>query len=85
MTRTQYMYYWEDPGFHGYDYVCLASSVKRARDKAKAAFDGPPEWKDDVFFGLDDPPTGIFHYEAAIQIFTEHDPKTMVTRLTRSD
>jgi len=72
---TMHMYYWEDPGFCGYDYVALADCEVNARSKAINAYDGPPELKEKVVDGLQERPTGIFHYNSAIEIFTEFDPE----------
>jgi len=72
---TMHMYYWEDPGNCGYDYVALADCEANGRSLATNAYDGPPELQSKVVEGLQLRPTGIFHYNAAIEIFTECDPE----------
>lgn len=71
---SMHMYYWEDPGGCGYDFVVQAENVEKARAAASKSYDGSKELEADVFAGLNESPTGMFHYEAALCLFTEHDP-----------
>ncbi len=77
------LFYWEDPGGHGYDFVVQAKSQEEARTLAKKSYDGDPARQHFVFIALDSPPTGIFHYGVALPIFTECDP--MASRLCQNE
>jgi hypothetical protein len=71
------MYYWEDAAGLGWDIVAQADSEIAAKSiaKDKIALETLP----DEFVKIAEAiklsrPTGIFHYPAAVCIFTEHDP-----------
>ena len=79
------VYYWEDLGSIGYDCVAYAGSKLEARKIAKEKLKGEcdAEDYDEICAALDGEPTGIFHYDTALWIFTEID--TAQARLSRNE
>ena len=71
------MYYWEDPAGLGWDIVAQADSEIAAKSIAKDKISLETTTTD--FVKISEAielsrPTGIFHYSAALCIFTECDP-----------
>ena len=71
------MYYWEDPAGLGWDIVAQADSETAAKSiaKDKIALETLPDDFTKIAQAIEyGRPTGIFHYSAALCIFTELDP-----------
>jgi len=71
------MYYWEDPAGLGWDIVAQADSEIAAKSiaKDKIALETLPDDFTKIAEAIElGRPTGIFHYSAALCIFTEIDP-----------
>jgi hypothetical protein len=83
------MYYWEDPAGIGWDIVAQADSEIAAKSiaKDKIALETLPEDFVKIAEAIElSRPTGIFHYSAALCIFTEHDPvESRISRQTISE
>jgi hypothetical protein len=73
---SKHMYYWEDPAHKGWDAVVQAENESAARSiaKEKIALEVFPVDAALIQEALESRPTGIFHYDAALWIFTECDP-----------
>lgn len=72
----KHMYYWEDPAHKGWDVVVQADSESAARSiaKEKLLLEVSSTTAVPIQEAIEARPTGIFHYDAALWIFTECDP-----------